>query len=188
MKKLQLLTFLSFSLFTFLAAQNSEDQLNSRQEVSKGQHQLGISSNLRGSTTIAHRYTIKNDLLLRSTIRASFGSRFTGFNLRNIGSNLTIGIEKQNSYLSNWSIYYGADVHLRGSLSELGNSSTLGFTGLAGLKFQPTKNLYLFTEFGIGPGFRWSNFEFIGFNETSGVSILGGLQIGILVNIGKRTN
>ncbi len=186
MKRLQLLILLSLSLFTFLSAQNSDDQKNSRLEIVEGQHQLGVSVGIiGGSTVLTHRYAIKDDLLLRSSISASFGSRLTRFNFRNIGSSTTIGIEKHKPFYNDWNIYYGADAHIGGNLSDFGETATLGITGLLGLNFHTGRNLSFFTEFGIGPGYRWSNVELLGLPDNSGITILGGLQIGVLVKLGK---
>jgi len=84
-----------------------------------------------------------------------------------------------------WSFYYGEEAHLRGSLSEFGDVATLGITGLAGIKYHPFKNVSVFTELGLGPDYTWSDVEVFGSSGNSGFTILGGLQVGILVKLGK---
>lgn len=185
MKKLQLLIFLSFSLFTYLSAQNSEDTSSSKIELKKGQHKVGISTGLNSFTLLTHRYAIKKDLLLRSSLRGGFGNGLSNLTFRNVGLTMKIGIEKHKPFKKEWSFYYGAEAHLGGTLSDFGDGATVGITGLAGITYHPFKNVSLFTEFGLGPGYTWSDVEILGFSENSGIIVLGGLRFGVLINIGK---
>lgn len=184
MKKLLFLIVLSFFVFNFLAAQNHIDTSVPQLKLNEGQHQLGISTNLRNTTRLSHRYAIKNNLAFRSSLNASFGSSVSNFNFRNVSLNTSVGLEKHNPFKEKWSFYYGVDAHLGGALSEFGNTANLGITGFAGVKFKPLNNISLFTEFGLGPGYRWTNIEFMGV-VSSGVTILGGPQFGALIDIGK---
>jgi len=118
-------------------------------------------------------------------MRASFGTSLSSLNFRNAALDTKIGIDKHIPFEKKWSFYFGAEAHLRGATSEFGNTGTLGISGLAGVTFKPVNNISLFTEFGIGPGLTWTNVDFSGNTPSSGFTLLGDFQLGVLIDIGK---
>jgi len=177
-----------FSIFGQVSAQLSteKERKNTASGLQKGEHQIGLSMTLSRNYNLTHRYALKDDLLLRSTIsRPSIEFRGIESNgntdyLFSLGA--SIGLEKHKSVGDNWSVYYGGEIGYNFTTRSNGPlQQSMRISALGGVKYNVNSRLSLFAEMKGGLAFSKTN----GFNDIN-IRGVGGISVGALIRIGKN--
>jgi len=186
MKYLITLTLLCFALIGQSSAQlstnNHDPQIGSG--LQKGQHQLGLSFDLNRNFELTHRFALKDDLLLRTSLKTPRIAYTSNGRNTYVGLGAALGIEKHMSIGRKWSAYYGAELGtFWGNRSNSLKTQTINVSGFAGLKYNVNDRVSLFTE--VKYGYNYSRFSLNNGENASLLNSSTAINLGVLITLGK---